>query len=151
MNALNLSNLKSAPGATKKRKRVGRGGKRGTYSGRGMKGQRSRSGGKGGLKALGFKQTLQRIPKVRGFNSFKPKMKIVNLSSLEDKFKDGDQVDIPKMIKAGLINSAKGGVKILGQGKLTKKLIIVADNFSAPAKKIITAAGGEAKLRLRKK
>ncbi len=147
---LNLSNLKPASGSTKSRKKVGRGGKRGTYAGRGLKGQKSRSGGKGGLKALGFKQTLQRIPKVRGFKSSKPKMEIVKLADLKAKFQDGEVVDIRKMIKADLIESGKTGVKVLGNDQMDKKLIVVADKFSQAAEKAISQAGGQAQLRNQK-
>lgn len=142
---LNLSNLKPAKGSSKRRKKVGRGGKRGTYSGRGMKGQRSRSGGKSGLKRLGFKQTLQRIPKARGFKSQQPKKAVVNLSDLEDKFQDGDIVNARSLIKSGLIDNAKSGVKILGQGEISKKLTVEATAFSSSAEKAIIKAGGEIK------
>lgn len=145
--ALNLSQLKPAVGSTKKRKRVGRGGKRGTYSGRGLKGQKSRSGGKSGLTALGFKQSLQRIPKIRGFKSNKPKMTVVNLERLETKFKDGDIIDIRKLIKMGLVDNAKNGIKVLARGSINKKLTVVADAFSQAAKQAIEKAGGKAELK----
>ena len=149
--SLNLSNLKPAKGSTKTRKKIGRGGKRGTYSGRGLKGQRSRSGGKSGLKALGFKQTLQRIPKLRGFKSLKPKMAVVNLSSLSEKFADGDVIDPIMLIKTGLINTAKNGVKVLGSGEMTKKLTISANAFSTTAREAIEKAGGKAEVIEKKK
>lgn len=139
---LNLSNLKPAKGANKRRKKVGRGGKRGTYSGRGLKGQRSRSGGKSGLKALGLKKTLQRIPKKRGFKSLKPKMEVVNLSNL-NKFNNGEKVNDRVLLKIGLISTVNNGVKVLGNGKIGKKLIITADAFSKSAEKAIIKAGGE--------
>lgn len=145
--AINLSNLKPASGSTKKRKRVGRGGKRGTYSGRGLKGQKSRSGGKGGLKALGFKQTLLRIPKKRGFNSSKAKMATVNLSDLDKNFQADEMVNGKKLLQAGLIKTAKNGVKVLGNGQLSKKMHIIADNFSQSAEQAITAKGGRAEIR----
>lgn len=144
---LNLSNLKPAKGSAKKRRRVGRGGKRGAYSGRGMKGQRARSGGKKGLKALGFKQTLQRIPKSRGFKSLQAKMAIINLFDLEKKFNDGEAVDFKRLINTGLVKTAKNGVKILGNGKLTKKLTVVASAFSASAKKAIEEIGGRIEIK----
>lgn len=144
--SLSLSNLKPAKGSVKKRKKVGRGGKRGTYSGRGLKGQRSRSGGKSGLKALGFKQTLQRIPKKRGFKSLKPKVQVVNLSDLEKVFSDGDIINAKNMFAVGLIVDHKKAVKVLGQGKLTKKLIIIADFYSQSAKDAIEKQGGEARV-----
>ncbi|PIY78798.1 MAG: 50S ribosomal protein L15, partial [Parcubacteria group bacterium CG_4_10_14_0_8_um_filter_35_7] len=87
--SLSLHNLKSRK--RKKRKRVGRGNAsgHGTYSGRGLKGQKSRSGGKKGLKLKGFKVIIQNIPKTRGFKSIHPKMEIVNTGDLEKKFKEG--------------------------------------------------------------
>lgn len=145
--SLNLSNLKPAKGSAKKEKRIGRGGKRGSYSGRGMKGQRARSGGKGGLKAMGFRQTLQRIPKSRGFKSLSPKMSPVNLKDLESKFAEGEVVDVRKMVKIGLVEKSTSQVKILGTGKLVKKLTVVADAFSASAKKAIEAAGGKVEIK----
>jgi len=145
--ALNLSNLKPAKGSTKTRKKVGRGGKRGTYSGRGLKGQRSRSGGKSGLKLKGLKETLKRVPKKRGFKSLTPKMEVVNLSDLESKFSADGIVDARKLLKLGLVNTTKNGLKILGNGKLTKKLVITANKFSATAKEAIEKAGGEAKVK----
>ncbi|MEK7071998.1 MAG: 50S ribosomal protein L15 [Patescibacteria group bacterium] len=141
---LTLSNLKPAKGSAKKRRRIGRGGKRGTYSGRGMKGQKARSGGRSGLKALGFKQTLQRVPKLRGFKSLKAKMAVINLSDLDKVFNDGDTITSKELVKSGLISSSKGGVKILGSGKLSKKLNIFVNAFSVSAKEAIEKAGGKA-------
>lgn len=145
--SLTLSNLKPAKGARKKSIKVGRGGKRGSYSGRGMKGQRARSGGKSGLKALGFRQTLLRIPKNRGFRSLQPKMAIVNLLDLEKNFKDNDVIDPKILVKKGLIDNLKAGVKILGNGKVSKKLMVTAQAFSASAKKEIEAKGGKAEIK----
>lgn len=142
---LTLSNLKPAKGSTKKRKRVGRGGKRGTYSGKGMKGQKARSG-VSGLKALGFKQTLQRVPKSRGFRSLKAKMAVVNLSDLDKIFKNGDIVTPKELIKSGLITSSKAGVKVLGSGELSKKLNVSVNAYSASAKAAIEKAGGKAEV-----
>ncbi|MEI6288277.1 MAG: 50S ribosomal protein L15 [bacterium] len=144
---LNLSNLKPAKGSKKTARRVGRGGKRGSYSGKGMKGQRARSGGKGGLKALGFKQTLMRTPKTRGFKSDKPKMSVVNIADLETKFKAGDIIDARKLMRLGLVENAKNGIKILGTGKLTKKFTVIAQAYSVVAKRAIEEAGGEATLK----
>ncbi|MDO8669135.1 MAG: 50S ribosomal protein L15 [Candidatus Buchananbacteria bacterium] len=143
---LTLSNLKPAQGSTKRRKRVGRGGKRGSYSGKGMKGQKARSGGRSGLKALGFKQTMQRVPKSRGFKSLKAKLAVVNLSDLDKIFKEGDKVTAKELIKTGLITSAKNGVKVLGSGKLSKKISVSANAFSASAKAAIEKAGGQAEI-----
>ena len=120
---LSLHNIKPTKGATKKRKRVGRGNAsgRGTYSGRGIKGQRSRSGGKSGLKRLGMKMILRNIPKKRGFKSDKPKNQVVNLVDLNKHFKDGDTVNPKSLLKAGLIDTIKLPVKVLGNGELTVK------------------------------
>ena len=118
---LSLHTIKPAKGATKKRKKVGRGNAsgRGTYSGRGIKGQRSRSGGKSGLKRLGMRIILKNIPKKRGFKSDKPKNQVVNLTDLNKHFKDGDVVSPKSLLKAGLIDTIKLPVKILGKGELT--------------------------------
>ena len=127
---LNLSNIKTTKG--KKKKRVGRGNAsgKGTYCGRGQKGQRSRSGGKGGLKLMGLKQTVTKLPKSRGFTSPNSKMKILNLSDLEKKYKDGDKVELP-------------GYKILGDGEMKKKLEVKASAFSKSAEKAIINAKGK--------
>jgi len=145
--SITLSNLKPAKGSQKKSIKVGRGGKRGSYSGRGMKGQRARSGGKRGLKAFGLQQTLRRIPKLRGFHSAYPKMAVVNIADLDKKFTDGDIVDAAKMIRTGLVDKTNHGIKILGSGKLTKKLSVIADAFSVSASAAIEAAGGTAEIK----
>lgn len=142
---INLSNLKPAVNSTKIVKRVGRGGKRGTYSGKGMKGQRSRSG-VSGLKAMGLKQVMQSTPKLRGFKSFKPKLPVVNLSDL-NVFEDGALVDFKKMIQKGILDKRYNRVKVLGLGKLEKKIIVIADAFSASAKEAIEKLGGKAELK----
>lgn len=125
---LSLHNLKPNKGATKKRKRIGRGNAsgHGTYSGKGLKGQRSRSG-VSNLKRVGMKQTLFSIPKKRGFNSNKPKNKIVNLDDINKNFKDGDIINPKKLLKKNLINNIKNGVKILGKGKLELKNVKFKD------------------------
>jgi len=143
---LTLSNLKPAEGLKKKKKRVGRGGKRGTYSGKGQKGQRSRSGGRKRLKVKSFRRILQRIPKKKGFKSIHPKMEIVNIGDLDKKFKNGDVIDLKILLKNGLVGKIKNGVKILGEGKLTKKLTVKANKFSRSAEKAIKKAGGSAKV-----
>lgn len=148
--AITLSNLKNK--AKKKRKRVGRGNSSGlgTYAGRGQKGQRSRSGGRGGLKKLGLKQTLRRIHKKRGFKSFRPKLSSVNIELLNNYFADGDTVTFEKLLGLGLIDYSPAGYKVLGKGKITKKLIVQAAGFSKSAKEAIVKAGGKA-IRLEKK
>ena len=142
---INLSNLKPAEGSTKKRKTIGRGGKRGSYSGKGMKGQRSRSG-VSGLKALGMKQMMLSTPKTRGFRSMYGKTPVINLSDL-NKFEDGAIVDIRKVVQQGLVDKRHKQFKVLGQGTLEKKLTVIADGFTESAIAAIKAKGGNAQVR----
>lgn len=114
-------------GRKKKRKTIGRGGKRGTYSGKGNKGQKARSGAhvdplfEGGRSSL-----VERLKKVRGFKSPHAKKININLNDLERNFENGDKVDIKSLIEKGLVGKieARKEVKILGTGKLTKKITI---------------------------
>ena len=140
-----LHNLKPAAGATKKRKRIGRGPGSGTgkTAGRGPKGQRSRSGYS---RRYGFEggqmPLVRRIPK-RGFtNIFRVGYQVVNLRDLDRVFADGDTVDIEKLTENGLIRGDKKPVKILAAGELSKKLTVRAHAFSVNAKASIEAAGG---------
>lgn len=121
---LSLHTIKPSKGAMKKRKRVGRGDAsgHGSYSTRGIKGQKSRSG-VSGLKRLGLKMTLMRIPKKRGFKSLYSKDQVVNLSDINGNFKDGEIVNPRSLAKKGLIDNIKAEVKILGNGELTAKNI----------------------------
>lgn len=147
-----LENLQSAG---KKRKRVGRGGKRGGTAGRGHKGQNARSGGP---KARGFEggQTplQRRLPK-RGFTNarFTKEVSLVNISSLERVFEEGAEINLNVLTSSGLIKPKKSEqqdskkgifVKILGDGMLSKKFIVSADAFSASAIQAIEKAGGKA-------
>lgn len=131
----------------KKRKTVGRGGKKGTYSGKGMKGQKARSGVSINPLFEGGRSTLiDHMKKKRGFKSLKPKKNIVKLSDLAGKFPDGGEVSLETLIKSGLVDkiTAKNGVKILGDGQLTKKLTISSNIlFSESAKTAILEAGGK--------
>ena len=117
---LSIHTIVKSKGSLKKRKRIGRGNASGTgtYSGRGLKGQNSRSG-VSGLKRLGMKQVLLRVPKQRGFKSPKPKDVIVNLDTINDNFKDNEEVNPKILAEKGLIDGVEGTVKILGRGKLT--------------------------------
>lgn len=126
--SLSQNNLKPAKGATKKRKRIGRGNAsgQGTYAGKGLKGQRSRSG-VSGLKRLGMKKQLLQIPKVRGFKSLKPDNQVVNLTDLTNNFKDGEKVNPKTLVKKGLINTTKSPVKVLGKGELKVKNLEFSD------------------------
>lgn len=140
--ALHLHTIKPTPGSTKDRKRVGRGGKRGTYSGRGLKGQRARSGGKAGTLRRGLKQLVERTHKLSGFKSIHPKPYIVSLDALERRFEDGDKVNPSTLLKKGLIQNTERKVKILSNGDLKKKLVVENCLASESAKKIIEKAGG---------
>jgi len=120
----------------KNKKRVGRGGKRGTYSGRGLKGQKSRAGAK--IRPA-LRDLIIRLPKKRGykFKSIRLKPAIVNLKDIENNFKEGEIVSPRTLLEKKLINRQKGKlpkVKILGQGKLTKKLKFENCEFSESAK-----------------
>ncbi len=141
--ALTVGTIKRK-GVSDKKVRVGRGNAsgKGTYATRGLKGQRSRSGGRGGLKLRGFKQTLQRVPKHRGFKSGKIKPVNVTLAQLNEAFAEGSTVTAIKLQKRGLAESIRHGVKIIGSGKLTKKLVISGCSATAGAKAAIEAAGG---------
>lgn len=131
----------------KRPKRVGRGGKRGTYAGRGVKGQRARAGRR--LKPV-IRELIKRYPKLRGYR-FKPvelKPAIVNLDTLEKKFKSGEIVNPRILLEKKLIRRIKGRipkVKILAKGKLTKALTIEGCLVSKSAEEIIKKAGGTIK------
>lgn len=137
--SLSLHTIKPAKGATKKRKRVGRGNAsgHGTYSTRGLKGQKSRSG-VSNLKRLGMKMTLMRTPKKRGFKSLKAKNQVVNLEDINKNFKDGEVINPKTLFKKGLINAIETGVKILGKGNLQIKGLKFEDvKMSESVKKAI--------------
>jgi large subunit ribosomal protein L15 len=123
---MKLHDIKPAAGSRRKKVRRGRGDSSGagSFSGRGCKGQNSRSGG--GVR-LGFEggQTplLRRTPKLRGFkNPCRIEYRAINLYILEDKFADGDKVTPETLVEKGVVSSVSTPVKILGQGELTKKL-----------------------------
>lgn len=126
------------------RKIVGRGGKKGTYSGRGGKGQTARSGRK---LAPVIRELIKRYPKLKGYRAFvQPSdTKVVNLVLLEKHFNNGDVVSAQTLLDKKLIAMIKGKnplVKILGQGELTKKLVFENCKVSASAKAAIEKAGG---------
>jgi large subunit ribosomal protein L15 len=141
---MELSNLKPKKGARHAKKRVGRGpgSGHGKTSARGEKGQKSRSGFSRQPGFEGGQMPLhRRLPK-RGFtNIFKKEYAVVNLADLE-KFEAGATVDEGAMRKAGLVKGQVDGVKILGNGKLSKKLTVAATKFSETARKAIEGAGG---------
>jgi len=150
---LNLSNLKPAQ-ARKTRKRVGRGlgSGKGRYSGRGIKGQKSRAGSnkmpagfEGGQMPIDM-----RVGKLRGNTSadampigpFRTYSQPVNVASLEERFEAGADVTPEALKAAGLIAKLSVDVKVLGEGNLTKKLSVTAHSFSKAAAEKIEAAGG---------
>ncbi|MGX1901988.1 LSU ribosomal protein L15P [Thermolongibacillus altinsuensis] len=142
---MKLHELKPAPGSRKERNRVGRGigSGNGKTSGRGHKGQNARSGG--GVR-IGFEggQTplFRRLPK-RGFtNIHRKEYAIVNLEAL-NRFEDGTEVTPELLLETGVISKLKAGVKVLGDGEITKKLTVKAHKFSASAKEAIEAVGGK--------
>jgi large subunit ribosomal protein L15 len=153
MTMLSLANLKTYRNSKTKKKRLGRGNAsgKGNYSGKGGKGQRARSGGKNKLTLKGMRGYLLRIPKSRGFKSFKPRLATVNIGVLAKSYKANDEVTPVSLFRKGLIKSIKNGVKILGEGKLDKKLTVRAQVFSQGAKQAIIKAGGRAEILVAKR
>jgi large subunit ribosomal protein L15 len=141
---MELNNLKPKKGSRHAKKRVGRGpgSGHGKTAGRGEKGQKSRSGYSAKLGFEGGQMPLhRRLPK-RGFtNIFKKEYAVVNVSDLE-RFDNGATVDENALRAAGLVKGQNDGVKILGDGELTKKITVVAKKFSKTAKESIEKAGG---------
>jgi len=129
------------------RKRVGRGGKRGTYSGRGIKGQKARSGHSS---QPIIRELIKKYPKLKGYK-FKPRsssLDIVNVGDLSKKFKDKEEVNPENLLKRGLVRKMKGKlpeVKILGKGDIDKGLTIKQCKLSEKAKEKIEKAGGKIK------
>lgn len=141
---IDLSNLSPAPGSRKQRKRLGRGhgSGHGKTSGRGHKGFKARSGSgvKPGFEG-GQMPLHRRLPK-RGFNNiFKNQYSVVNVSDL-DRFDDGTTIDRIFLIENGLIAKKSALVKVLGNGEVSKKLIVSVDKVSNTARQKIEAAGG---------
>mgnify|MGYP000800102960 FL=1 len=145
---MKLNELSPAAGSTKEAYRKGRGSGSGNgkTAGRGHKGQKARSGGKIRVGFEGGQMPLaRRIPK-RGFhNIFAKPLESVNVSALE-KFEDGAVVDAKALLDAGILSKCTYGVKILGNGEITKKLTVKASAFSESAKAKIEAAGGKAEV-----
>ena len=134
----------------KNRKRVGRGdgSGNGSYSGRGMKGQKSRSGG--GVRP-GFEggqlPMIKRLPSLRGFtNVFKKQFNAVNLDRIMEKFPEGGDIETKDLVGARVIRDNGHPTKILGRGEVTVALSITANKFTKSAKEKIEAAGGSAKV-----
>lgn len=141
INTLELKNKK------KKRKTIGRGGKKGTYSGKGMKGQKARSGAHVDPTFEGGRSTLiDHMKKKKGFKSLVKKNSTVALDKIENKFNDGDVVSKESLIKAKLMDrkGAKNGIKILGSQAMKKKFTVAKGiKVSAASQKSIEDAGGK--------
>jgi len=145
---MKLDDLKPAAGSNKNRKRVGRGdgSGHGKTSCRGHKGQGARSGGGTKPGFEGGQMPLQRRLPKRGFrNPSRIEMSVVNLERLEV-FPSGSEVTPERLVQQGLVRGKDKRIKILGDGSLSKSLIVKAHGFSAKAKEKIEALGGKAEL-----
>ena len=146
---MRLHELSPVDGSKKDVKRIGRGHGSGwgKTSGKGHKGQKARSGGSIRPGFEGGQMPLQRRVPKRGFNNiFRKKIVALNLKQLETKFDNGAVVDVEALRNAGLVKNSFDGVKILGNGELTKSLTVKVDGFSAAAKEAIEKAGGKAEV-----
>ena len=142
---MKLHELKPAQGTKKGRKRVGRGtgSGLGKTSGKGQKGQKSRSGGGVRIGFEGGQMPLyRRLPKVGFTNIFRKEYAIVNIKDL-DIFENGTEVTPEVLKEAGLVKAMKNGVKILGNGEISKQLTVKAHKFSKTAAERIIASGGK--------
>lgn len=142
---IKLSTLKPAPGSRPSVKRLGRGpgSGLGKTSGKGHKGQKSRSGGGKGPYFEGGQTPLQRRMPKRGFtNIFKKDFVVINLSMLEKRFEAGALITPETMVESGLVKNVRDGIRILGNGEVTKAFTVKAQGFSKTAEEKITAAGG---------
>lgn len=145
---MKLHELSPAPGSVHKIKRVGRGhgSGYGKTAGKGHKGQKARAGRGVRIGFEGGQMPLQRRVPKRGFNNiFGTKYAVVNVAAL-NVFEDGTVVDAAALQQAGLVRKLYDGVKLLGNGELTKKLTVQAAAFSESAKSKIEAAGGKAEV-----
>ena len=146
---MNLHELSPAAGSTHVGKRKGRGAGTGNgkTAGRGHKGQKARSGGGVRIGFEGGQMPLaRRVPK-RGFNNiFAKPLEIINLSAL-NAFNDGDTVTAQVLLDKGILSKCPYGYKVLGNGKITKKLTVEASAFSKSAQEAIEAAGGKAEVK----
>ena len=146
---MKLHELSPAAGSTKARKRIGRGAGsgQGKTAGKGHKGQKARAGRGMRPGFEGGQMPLQRRLPKRGFNNiFRTEMAIVNLAALDEAFEAGETVTIDALLSKGLVKKVLGGVKVLGNGELSKALTVQANAFSESAKQKIEAAGGKAEV-----
>ncbi len=144
---MELKDLKPAEGSRRNRKRVGRGPASGTgkTSGRGLNGQKSRSGGGKGSGFEGGQTPLaRRLPKLPGFRNINHVEYLpVNVSRIEEKYEAGEVVDGDSLVAKGIIKHSTDLVKVLGDGEITKAVTVKVDKVSASAKAKIEAAGGK--------
>ncbi|MBQ5970542.1 MAG: 50S ribosomal protein L15 [Clostridia bacterium] len=146
---MKLHELSPAAGSTKARKRIGRGAGsgQGKTAGKGHKGQKARAGRGMRPGFEGGQMPLQRRLPKRGFvNIFRTEMAIVNVAALEKAFDAGETVTIDALVEKGLVKKTLDGVKVLGQGEITKALTVQVNAFSESAKQKIEAAGGKAEV-----
>ena len=146
---MKLHELSPAAGSTKARKRIGRGAGsgQGKTAGKGHKGQKARAGRGMRPGFEGGQMPLQRRLPKRGFNNiFRTEMAIVNVSALDKAFEAGETVTVDALVKKGLVKKVLDGVKVLGNGELTKALTVQANAFSETAKQKIEALGGKAEV-----
>jgi large subunit ribosomal protein L15 len=145
---MNLAELKPAAGSKHDSFRRGRGhaSGNGKTAGKGHKGQKARSGAPRPGFEGGQMPLYRRLPK-RGFTNINSKEIVaINLSALENKFENGEEVTIEALLERGVIKNPKDGVKILGNGELTKKLDVKVNAFSAVAAEKIQSLGGKAEV-----
>lgn len=146
---MKLHELSPAAGSTKARKRIGRGAGsgQGKTAGKGHKGQKARAGRGMRPGFEGGQMPLQRRLPKRGFNNiFRTEMAIVNVAALDKAFEAGETVTIDALVEKGLVKKVLDGVKVLGNGELTKALTVQANAFSETAKQKIEALGGKAEV-----
>ncbi len=146
---MKLHELTPAEGSTKVAKRVGRGhgSGNGKTAGKGHKGQKARSGGSIRPGFEGGQMPLQRRVPKRGFNNiFAAKAAIVNLGDIDARFEAGAVVNAQALMDCGLVKDCKNGVKVLGNGEMTKSLTVQAKSFSKSAQEKIEGAGGKAEV-----
>ena len=146
---MKLHELSPAAGSTKARKRIGRGAGsgQGKTAGKGHKGQKARAGRGMRPGFEGGQMPLQRRLPKRGFNNiFRTEMAIVNVAALDKAFDAGETVTIDALVEKGLVKKVLDGVKVLGNGELSKALTVQANAFSETAKQKIEALGGKAEV-----
>jgi large subunit ribosomal protein L15 len=146
---MKLHELSPVAGSKKEVKRIGRGAGsgQGKTAGKGHKGQKARAGRGMRPGFEGGQMPLQRRVPKRGFvNIFGKEFSIVNVSALDQSFEDGAVVDIDALIEKGLVKKVLDGVKILGNGEISKKLTVQVNAYSEAAKQKIEAAGGKAEV-----